>query len=187
VITWSSSATGATYKWLLDAPAGTFATPIAALPSDASGTDTKLTLTSGAIDNLLAAQSIADGDSALLKWTVRAFRGTDSLQATQTFNLTLVRKKNVGLNETNLNTLVNVYPNPTSSNTTLSIHLETAEKVEVSIADVQGKVIINKFKKEVTSGPQEIELPTASLQDGIYFVNIHVGEKSAQVKLVVIH
>jgi hypothetical protein len=118
---------------------------------------------------------------------VRAYKSGDSLQATQTFNINVGRKKSVGLSEARLNASVKLYPNPTSANTLLAMHLESAEKVQVTIADVQGKVIVNPIEKDAKSGAQEIELPTASLQNGIYFINISVGGKSAQVKLVVMH
>jgi hypothetical protein len=187
VITWSASATGATYKWLLDAQSGNFSNPWANINADGSGTDTKLTLTSGAIDAVLDGKGIVDGDSAALKWTVQAYKGTDSLKATQTFNITVVRKKSVGLAEAKLNASVVLYPNPTSSNTILSIDMETSDKVNVSIADIQGKLVVHTIKHESAKGKNEIELPTAALQSGIYFVNIQVGGRSAQVKLVVMH
>jgi hypothetical protein len=187
MITWTSSAPGANYRVLVDESTANFTSPWLVMQSDTNGTATRLTLTSGAIDGLLAANAIAKGDSVNLKWTVRAFKAADSLQATQVYHLTAVRKQSVGLFETSLNTKIELYPNPTSANTILSMNLEKAESIRVTIADIQGKVVTDVIEKDGTNGIQQIELPTASLQNGIYFVNINVGGKAAQVKLVVMH
>jgi hypothetical protein len=82
---------------------------------------------------------------------------------------------------------VNLYPNPTSANTTLSLELESAENVTVNISDIQGKAVLNTIETDTASASHAIELPTSSLQSGIYFVNIQAGERSARVKLVVMH
>jgi hypothetical protein len=92
-ITWNSSANSNTYKWFLTTAAGTFTAPLLVLPANGSGTDTTLTLTSGGIDAILASLNISQADSVKTKWTVFAYRGTDSLQAAQVFNITLARKK----------------------------------------------------------------------------------------------
>ncbi|MES2779633.1 MAG: choice-of-anchor I family protein [Bacteroidota bacterium] len=187
VITWQSSAAGATYKWLVDQSTANFSNPWLVLTSDTTGTATRLTLTSDAIDDLLASKSIAKGDSAKLIWTVRAFKATDSLQATQIFNLTAVRKQTVGLNEINLNTFIQLYPNPTNGNSNLSFTLNTADKLHISVIDLQGKEVLNSIDLNGIAGTNEVELPTAGLKDGIYFVTLSSNGRSAQSKLVVIH
>lgn len=187
VINWSASATGATYKWFLDQTSGTFATPWVTVASDNGGADTKLTLTAGAVDSILAAKSVVDGDSVELKWTVRAYEPNDSLQSTQTFNLVVVRKKAVGLFEQELNAFINLYPNPTNGNSTLAFTLQTNEHLTVSITDLQGKEVLNTIEVDGQAGVNKMELPTNGIKDGIYFVNIRSNGKSAKTKLVVIH
>lgn len=187
VINWSASATGATYKWLLDQTSGTSVNPWISLNADNAGSDNKLTLTAGAIDDLLSSKSIPDGDSILLKWTVRAYEEADSLQASQTFNLLVLRKKAVGLGEINTNRFMKLYPNPTNGNSTLSFTLQTSEELIISVADIQGKLLLDKINVNGVSGMNEIELPTANVQDGIYFVSLTSNGKSDKIKLVVIH
>jgi hypothetical protein len=187
VINWSASATGATYKWLLDQTSGTSVNPWISLNADNAGSDNKLTLTAGAIDDLLSSKSIPDGDSILLKWTVRAYEEADSLQASQTFNLLVLRKKAVGLGEINTNRFMKLYPNPTNGNSTLSFTLQTSEELIISVADIQGKLLLDKINLNGVSGMNEIELPTANVQDGIYFVSLTSNGKSDKIKLVVIH
>ncbi len=91
-ITWTNGF-ATTYKWFLATQSGTFNNPIVVLPSNNSGQATTLTLTSGAIDQILANLGLAKGDSALVKWTVYGYYGTDSLKASADFNLTLIRNR----------------------------------------------------------------------------------------------
>jgi secreted PhoX family phosphatase len=185
VITWQASATGATYKWLLDEQAGNFANPWSVMNADNSGSNTSLTLTSGAIDNLLSSKSVADGDSVNLKWTVRAYETGDSIQATQTFNIRLVRKLNTGLNDLSLSKAVRIFPNPTSGNTTLQFENREQGAVSISISDMHGREMIVPIY--VNDSTLHTELPTADFANGIYFVKISSGNRSANFKLLVIH
>jgi hypothetical protein len=187
VITWQSSASVATYKWFLDIATGNFSNPWARIASDNSGSDTKLSLTSGAIDNVLNANGVIDGDSVNLKWTVRAYETNDSLQATQTFNLKAVRKKAVGLGQNDFITSIVLYPNPTLGNSTLSFELNQKENIQITLLDVQGRNVIALPSMDFSSGKHEVEIPSSVLQSGIYFVQINAGEKTSLIKLVVTH
>jgi hypothetical protein len=187
VINWTASANGATYKWYLDIATGNFTNPWANINSNNNGLDTLLTLTSGAIDNLLDSKAVVDGDSVNLKWTVRAFETTDSLQAAQTFNIKIVRKKTVGLKEVSFAESILVYPNPTNDQTTLSMVLTQKENIEVNIFDIQGKSVVASVARELSAGIQEIDLATSSLNNGVYYIQVTSGGKTSQLKLVVMH
>ena len=187
VVTWTASKPTATYKWLLAAANGTFANPLLVLASDNNGLDTKLTLTAGAVDSILASKGVIDGDSIALQWTVRAYENTDSLQASQTFGLVAVRLKAVGLYEASLHSQLTLYPNPTNGNSNLSFTLTNSETLNISITDMQGKEAMNAVQLDGVSGDNNIELPTAGLKSGIYFVTLSSNSKSDQIKLVVIH
>lgn len=92
-ITWESakSLTNPSYTWLLKTPTGSFASPLAAIPSNNGGSDTTLTLTISQIDALLAANGVNIGDTIGLQWTVRAISGNDTLFANSPFFINLVR------------------------------------------------------------------------------------------------
>ena len=92
-ITWNRSLNAATYRWYIDVPAGNFNPGLASFASNNSGADTVLTLTNSAIDGLLASLGLAEGDSIETKWTVKSFLNGDSLLATSSFSLKLVRTK----------------------------------------------------------------------------------------------
>lgn len=118
-VNWTKSTNATLYKWMLTSQAGTFTAPLLILLSNNAGVDSTLTLTSGSVDAILASLGIAKGDSVNTKWTVFAYKSsTDSLQASQVFNLTLARSK-VVLGAFNLsnpanNTTLVVTPNSTT-------------------------------------------------------------------------
>eukprot|EP01136_Pigoraptor_vietnamica_P007611 Opistho-1_new@41934 len=84
-------------------------------------------------------------------------------------------------------TSVQLYPNPSSSKTILAITLQKDEQVLVSVVDMQGKEVIRPISKYMTAGEQQLELNTAQLQNGIYFVKIAAGTTSANIKMMVVH
>jgi hypothetical protein len=80
-----------TYRWYADTVGGDFSNPYIILPSNTAGADTVLTLDYVTIDGFLDNLGLAVGDSIDLIWTVRAFSGADSIEASETFGLRLIR------------------------------------------------------------------------------------------------
>jgi hypothetical protein len=81
-----------TYAWQLAArAAGNFNAPLATLASNNNGADTVITLTYGAIDQLMSSLGVAVGDTVRGIWRVRAVRGTDTLYSLQTYDIDLRR------------------------------------------------------------------------------------------------
>lgn len=69
-----------TYAWQLAArAAGNFNNVLTTIAANNSGADTALTLTFGAIDQLMASLGVAVGDTVKGMWRIRAVRGTDTL------------------------------------------------------------------------------------------------------------
>lgn len=94
VISWRSSSAGTlpvSYQWLAIGPGGNFSAPAVTLASDNSGKDTTLTVTLGALDNLLASLGVNQGDSIKLQWTVSATADTQTILANQSWYITLKR------------------------------------------------------------------------------------------------
>jgi len=79
---------------------------------------------------------------------------------------------------------MNLYPNPTSMNSTLTFALGKAEKCQVEIFDLTGKQVrtssLNGHK-----GLNQITIPTNELSNGIYTMRLIVGKEVAQQLLVV--
>ncbi len=183
VISWSAATKANTYKWKASTLTGNFNAPLLNLASDISGTDTKLTLTSGAIDAILASNSIAKGDSITLQWSVFAFETTDSLKANETFNVKLVRKVGVGMNDVTFNSNINVYPNPTSNEINI-ITNNLSGNMNVKLYSVTGKLMIN----ENVDASLNNKIDVRNLQDGIYMLTIEGSKgQNTTVKVVIMH
>ncbi len=88
-ITWRKSVNGANYKWKFGAP--NINSVILSIPSNASGSDTVLTVTPAAVDGILASLGLNPGDSVSGQWAVWAYNGTDSLNSNQTYSITFRR------------------------------------------------------------------------------------------------
>ena len=177
VISWEASNTAIKYTWFLDVPAGNFSTPVVKLNADVSGTDTKLSLTSGTIDAVAESAGVAEGDSILLKWTVRAYEGTDSLTANSSFNIKVVREKSVGLKESQfLNESIVVFPNPAKEFVNINTSLDlSAAQFEVLTLD--GKLVLNG------NGIGE-EISLTGIQSGVYLLKINCPEGIVYKKVV---
>ena len=93
-ITWTKSGAGAKYKWKYGTGLESKKTTAAILtvPSNNGGFDTVLTVVNSALDAILAGLGVAPGDSSVGQWTVYAYSGSDSLKASQTFNITFKRQ-----------------------------------------------------------------------------------------------
>ncbi|MCG9879192.1 MAG: T9SS type A sorting domain-containing protein, partial [Bacteroidia bacterium] len=177
VITWESSNTASLYTWFLDVPSGNFATPVVKLNSDANGTDTKLTLTSGTVDAVAEGAGVAEGDSIDLKWTVRAYEGTDSLTANTAFGIRVVRAKSVGMKELTKDASILVYPNPAKESVqiTSSLNLNGAQ---IEFTNLQGVRVLS-----TTYNGSEIALN--GLAPGVYMVSVQTTETYSTYKLIV--
>jgi starch-binding outer membrane protein SusE/F len=95
VITWTAAKPGVniapTYKWVVALKTGNIDQPILSLPSDNAGKDTKLTLTTGAIDQALAGLNVGPNATAELIWSVVADNGSVKVRATEVRSITIKR------------------------------------------------------------------------------------------------
>lgn len=189
-VTWRrtsmSSGTGAiNYSWLLDLPNGNFSAPLATI---ATGTDTFLNLTYGAIDTLLANNGVNVGVTVPLKWTVRASQvGGTATKLASSFNLTLTRGSvfGVSVNDLDLFSGVRVYPNPTSAALNVAYDLKEARSVRLEVVNMIGKVVHNEQLATTASGV--VTLPTTALPEGVYFVRLTSDNAQMVKRFVVKH
>ncbi|MBK9460931.1 MAG: T9SS type A sorting domain-containing protein [Sphingobacteriales bacterium] len=79
-----------------------------------------------------------------------------------------------------------VYPNPANDLINLSFDLKTAGNVAINIIDVTGKKVATIMNEEVSSGKHTKLFSTASLQNGIYYVQITEGTAISAHKLTII-
>lgn len=81
---------------------------------------------------------------------------------------------------------VNIHPNPSSNNATLSFELFNNTNLKISLYDITGKQIKAVFNGTMTAGKQNISLDLSDLNIGLYLVNINSQDKVVSVKLNVI-
>jgi hypothetical protein len=91
-IKWMNAGDSAKYDWYLDLTTGDFTNPLVGpLASNNGGMDTALTLDYSTINNVLAGAGVTIGNTANLKWTVKAKTGKATLMADTSFAINLTR------------------------------------------------------------------------------------------------
>ncbi len=85
-----------------------------------------------------------------------------------------------GINENSFASSINLFPNPANNHLTISLGSNN-KKVEVTIADITGKIIYSITASET----QKIEVNTQDFAAGIYVVQIQTADFIATKKLVV--
>jgi PKD repeat protein len=79
---------------------------------------------------------------------------------------------------------INLYPNPTEGEVTLSFSLEQAQTAQIDITDVYGKTAqMNAI--QANSGSNLVFLNTSNLSSGVYFVHVKVGSSKKVMQLLV--
>ncbi|MEY3200419.1 MAG: hypothetical protein RJA13_2377 [Bacteroidota bacterium] len=79
---------------------------------------------------------------------------------------------------------VSVYPNPTSSNATISLDLNKEAAVAIAVTELSGKVVY-VTDLGMVNGTQDVTVHTDALSSGVYMVNITVDGAVSTQKLVV--
>ncbi|MCB0577332.1 MAG: T9SS type A sorting domain-containing protein, partial [Saprospiraceae bacterium] len=95
----------------------------------------------------------------------------------------------VGINNVAVNNLeLSLNPNPVSQGLAqLSFNLDQGGETQVFITDVRGGLVRTVQQGTMNAGPNYVQLNTANLQDGVYFVRVQSGNLNGTKKLVVIN
>ena len=80
---------------------------------------------------------------------------------------------------------VQLFPNPTQGELTLSFAMDKSTNVQIILTDLSGKVI-RQEQMITTAGQQSKELDTSVLAPGIYFMHLVTKEERMAKKFVVI-
>ena len=78
-----------------------------------------------------------------------------------------------------------LHPNPTQRQTTLSMQLNAATPLNISIFDVQGRLVRDFGNQKVGKGRYEFPLDLEGLASGIFLVRVQMGNASEALRLVV--
>lgn len=124
--------------------------------------------------------------------------------STYTINITVTNNNFDSLNfyidsagvyilDTNITTSVSVYndletaielmPNPTQNNVNLVIQSETSSNAAIRLTSYTGSIVSEK-RQQINKGKNTIELVTDQLSSGIYFIQIQMNNKIIVKKLV---
>jgi PKD repeat protein len=94
-----------------------------------------------------------------------------------------IRGLSTGINKLDAKNNMIVYPNPVSDKLNVSFALPQAEQVKIVILNSIGQVIRTESVNYI-SGQKTIEINTAPLAQGVYFVNLNYNGQSANCRFV---
>lgn len=81
-------------------------------------------------------------------------------------------------------TLVEVFPNPTSSDITLRYSLESAADVAISLSDITGRPVRTPLVQHLPQGKYQEQLPLHELPSGIYFLKLQYDQYQKTMRIV---
>jgi tetrahydromethanopterin S-methyltransferase subunit F len=77
-----------------------------------------------------------------------------------------------------------IYPNPTSSTSTVEFNLVNASEAIISITDLSGKIVSERNLGQLNAGANATEINTTSFNAGVYYVTIASNGSSITKKLI---
>ena len=111
---------------------------------------------------------------------------TDTLQTA--INNAIIAAGTAGIvNNSDLNTELKLFPNPTLSNAKIKYSLYKSADVSLEIINLLGEKIKTFSLGIQAAGQQEYLINLESLSNGIYFTKLKVGESSQIVELTISH
>jgi len=98
----------------------------------------------------------------------------------------ILEESNVALGINNFSDVIgetNVYPNPATSRTSVSIELKESSEIDIELYDLTGKIVKRANFGMLLSGFQTMDLAIDDLDAGLYIMNIKTGSASVSKKL----
>jgi hypothetical protein len=77
-----------------------------------------------------------------------------------------------------------IYPNPTSSTSTVEFNLVNASEAVISVTDLSGKIVSERNLGQMNAGANATEINTTSFNAGIYYVTLSSNGSSVTKKLI---
>lgn len=78
-----------------------------------------------------------------------------------------------------------VYPNPISSNGTISYTLQENVDVSIKLYDLSGREVLNIFEGSQEVGDQKVSFDTGNIKNGIYFYTLKAGDIITTDKVII--
>ncbi len=168
-------------KWRSVPQAQYYAVEISKSPSFSSKffydtvTDTSVTVTKGIPNNWN------------LYWRVRAYSDWDICQPYDQAQLGIFRTQNLSAtNDLERSAIIDLAPNPVIAGAAASLRIEADQAMDLSVvlSDAAGRLCYKKLLR-LYSGENQLEIPTANLNAGLYSILLQ-NEKGATVKRLAI-
>jgi hypothetical protein len=111
--------------------------------------------------------------------------GSDGDEPSDTYINHLTFPTFVSVKPVDLAKYVEVSPNPARDFSNVVVSLTKADKVELNVYDVMGKLVISNNYGEQLAGYHTYQVNTSDLPSGMYFFTIKVGSSQTSKKVVV--
>lgn len=83
--------------------------------------------------------------------------------------------------------LIKIHPNPGIDKVRLDVLLSVQSRVEISLFDTYGKLVISQPSRILTKGTHTLVDDISNYPNGIYYYQILIGEQLASKKLIIQH
>lgn len=91
----------------------------------------------------------------------------------------------LGVNDLNSQvTSTSIYPNPTSTSSTVEFNLATSSEVSMTVTDLSGKVVSERNLGQLNAGANSSVINTAAFTNGIYYVTVKSNGSAVTKKLI---
>ncbi|CAN5216111.1 hypothetical protein BH09BAC5_BH09BAC5_08690 [soil metagenome] len=94
---------------------------------------------------------------------------------------------NVGVNEFSSVTFFDLFPNPSSDNSTVHLSLKENEQVKITMTDLNGRVVKEIANEHFSEGEHSVAFSTSELAAGLYMITVDDGTTKQVKKLSVNH
>jgi hypothetical protein len=101
------------------------------------------------------------------------------------FEYTILTKKITANSEAiSANANISLYPNPTNGNQTISINSKELEDLNITLIDIQGKIIKQIFNGKSNSGITQVESNVEDLPSAMYIYEIKLGDNISHLRFL---
>ncbi len=83
-----------------------------------------------------------------------------------------------------VNSIGEIYPNPTNNVANLEINLNSGSDIVLSVTNILGQQVYS-YTNHVSIGTTLLNIPTAILESGVYFVEIRVADSATIVRKLI--
>jgi len=77
-----------------------------------------------------------------------------------------------------------LYPNPTAGASQMKLHLHQAAMVEISLRDINGRLLGTLGRGHLARGPHHFDIPTAGLAPGVYILHIAAATQEESIRIL---